>query len=123
GEALRFPGRAPAFKPDGTFTYVRHDQIVEWATRCPSRSRLFTLTGDGAIARCPKTLLTLDDLAGLLLTRPSRITRLAWLSETRLVALAGALIPGLGYAESGAVVEGRRLVGRTPRLFGENLRI
>jgi hypothetical protein len=29
GGAARFPGHAPAFKPDGTFTYVRGNTVVE----------------------------------------------------------------------------------------------
>jgi hypothetical protein len=116
-EPLRFPGRAPAFKPDGTFTYVRGSEVVEWTTRCPPGSRLFTLTGDNAAARCRRTLLTGLDVARAVPGRIRGISSLAWLSNTRLAAVVDEEPTKLGSPEFVAVLEGRRLVAATPHSF------
>src|SRR2546423_13232727 len=34
-ESLPVVGDAPAFKPDGSFTYVEDGSVVEWTQRCP----------------------------------------------------------------------------------------
>jgi hypothetical protein len=75
--SLRFPGTAPAFMPDGTFTYARGRTVVAWATDCPSDARLFTLPGDNATVRCRKKVAAL----------PYPATRLAWLARNRLAAV------------------------------------
>jgi hypothetical protein len=54
--SLRFPGRAPAFMPDGTLTYVRGIEVVAWSTDCPADARLVTLPGDNATVRCRRTV-------------------------------------------------------------------
>ena len=49
-------GRAPAFKPDGTLTYVRKGEVVEWTNRCEQSARLFTLPADNGTARCRRVV-------------------------------------------------------------------
>jgi hypothetical protein len=125
-EALRFPGRAPAFKPDGTFTFVRQDVLVEWTTDCPPGSSLFTLTGDNTVARCRRVALSPEELRRALPGGPKLgplpIKGLAWLSNTRLVAIVGDA--GIsGYRELLSVVESGEPVGPTISEFGEGLRV
>jgi hypothetical protein len=123
-QTLRFPGRAPAFKPDETFTYVRDNEVVEWTTKCPPGSRLFTLTGDNATVRCRRVLLSASELhRALPETLGALVVKdLAWLSNTRFVTVVGdARITG--YRELVPVIEGARLVGATLSEFGEGLRL
>jgi hypothetical protein len=83
GRRVRVRGSAPSFKPDGSLTYVRAGELVEWSVSCRPGDRLFTLPGDNATARCIRPLL-----------RPARLRSLAWLSDTRLAAVTegGALV-------------------------------
>jgi hypothetical protein len=125
-QTLHFPGRAPAFKPDGTFTYVRGKEVVEWTTSCPRGSRLFTLPGDNATARCRRVVLSTADLRRALIsadaTGPLIPKDLAWLSNTRLVTIVGDA--GIsGYREHLSVIEDGRVVGVTISEFGEGLRV
>jgi hypothetical protein len=76
---LRFPGRSPAFKPDGTFTYVRGHDVVEWSTSCPRGARLFTLPADNATVRCQKTVARFR--------RDGPLLSLAWMSNTRMAVI------------------------------------
>jgi hypothetical protein len=76
--ALHFPGHAPAFKPDGTFTYARGNEVVEWTTSCPSGARLFTLPADNATARCRRTVGRV---------REGPVRSLAWLTNTRMALI------------------------------------
>ncbi len=124
-EPLRFPGRAPAFKPDGTFTYVRGNEVVEWTTSCPPGARLFTLPGDNATARCPEVVLGERDFKGAGISAdpgPLVPKDLAWLSDTRLVTVLGDA--GIrGYREHVALFDGTTLQGEAFSEFGEGLRI
>jgi hypothetical protein len=124
-QPLRFPGRAPAFKPDGTFTYIRENEVVEWTTHCPPGSRLFTLTGDNATVRCRRVLLSPGDLRRALISAdpgPLVLKDLAWLSNTRLVSVVGDA--GVtGYREHVSVLESGQAVGGTISEFGEGLRV
>ena len=78
-QALRFPGRAPAFKPDGTFTYVRDNHVVEWTTSCPPGARLFTRPADNATAFCRKVVARFQ--------RDRPVLGLAWMSSTRMAVI------------------------------------
>ncbi len=125
-QTLRFPGRAPAFKPDGTFTYVRDNEVVEWTTECPPGSRLFTLTGDNATVRCRRVVLSQGDLRRALISAddsgPLVLKDLEWLSDSRLVAVVGHA--GIsGYREHLSVLDGGRVVGTLHSEFGEGMRV
>jgi hypothetical protein len=76
---LRFPGRAPAFKPDGTFTYVRDNDVVEWTTSCPPGARLFTLPADNATVFCRNVVARFQ--------RDRPVLSLAWMSNTRMAVI------------------------------------
>ncbi len=125
-QALHFPGSAPAFKPDGTFTYVRENEVVEWTTSCPRGSRLFTLPGDNATARCRRIVLSTGDLRRARIggegSGPLIPKDLAWLSGTRLVTVVGDA--GIsGHREHLSVIDGGRVVGATISEFGEGMRV
>jgi hypothetical protein len=125
-QALHFPGSAPAFKPDGTFTYVRENEVVEWTTSCPRGSRLFTLPGDNATARCRRVVLSTGDLRRARIggegSGPLIPKDLAWLSDTRLVTVVGDA--GIsGHREHLSVIDGGRVVGATISEFGEGMRV
>jgi hypothetical protein len=77
-QTLRLPGRAPAFKPDGTFTYVRGNDVLELASPCPD-ARLFTLPGDNPTGRCRKTVARFR--------RDGPILSLGWMSNTRMAVI------------------------------------
>jgi hypothetical protein len=122
-QTLRFPGRAPAFRPDNTFTYVRGDELVAWTTQCPPGSSRFTLTGDNSVARCRRVLLHLSDFARAFASGSAfAVTDLVWLSDTRLAAVVGARI-GFSYREALAIFEGREAIAVLPADFGRGLRL
>jgi hypothetical protein len=125
-QALHFPGSAPAFKPDGTFTYVRENEVVEWTTSCPRGSRLFTLPGDNATARCRRVVLSTGDLRRARIggegSGPLIPKDLAWLSDTRLVTVVGDA--GIsGHREHLSVIDSGRVGGATISEFGEGMRV
>jgi hypothetical protein len=125
-QALHFPGSAPAFKPDGTFTYVRENEVVEWTTSCPRGSRLFTLPGDNATARCRRVVLSTGDLRRARIggegSGPLIQKDLAWLSDTRLVTVLGDA--GIsGSREHLSVIDDGQLIGAVISEFGEGMRV
>jgi hypothetical protein len=125
-QALHFPGNAPAFKPDGTFTYVRENKVVEWTTSCPRGSRLFTLPGDNATARCRQVVLSPGDLRRAHISAegsgPLVLKDVEWLSDTRLITLVGDAGVS-GYREHLSVIDDRQLIGPVISEFGEGLRL
>ena len=125
-QTLRFPGRAPAFKPGETFTYVRNNEVVEWTTRCPPGSRLFTLTGDNATARCRRVVLSPRDLRRAQIggegSGPLVLKDVEWLSDTRLVTVVGDAGVS-GYREHLSVIDDGQLIGAVISEFGEGLRL
>jgi len=125
-QALHFPGRTPAFKPDGTFTYVRENELVEWTTSCPRGSRLFTLPVDNATARCRRVVLSTGDLRRARIggegSGPLIPKDLAWLSDTRLVTVVGDA--GIsGHREHLSVIDDGQLIGAVISEFGEGMRV
>jgi hypothetical protein len=118
GETMHVVGASPAFKPDGTFTYVRDHKIVQWTTDCPRGAGLFTLTGDNATARCRSVAL-----AQRAISRDASVVGLAWLGPTRTVALLGGEIDPVGNAELAVVIDGERLVAGPLRFSGPGHRI
>jgi hypothetical protein len=110
GAEYRFTGTAPAFRPDGTLTFIRDGAVVEAIPGC----------GRGAPGTwCEAMLMTHGDLVGALEARPEVVDAaapkaLAWLTETRLIA---ALAFGGRRDEMIAVYEGKTLI-RTISGFG-----
>jgi hypothetical protein len=110
GAEYRFTGVAPAFRPDGTLTFIRDGAIVEARPGC----------GRGAPgAWCEGVLMTRGDLLGPLEARPEVVDAaaakaVAWLTETRLIA---AVAFGDRREEMLAVYEGKTLI-RTISGFG-----
>ena len=102
-QAIRVTGKEPAFKPDGTLTFLLDGRLVEWTNRCHTGDRLFTLPGDNATARCVR----------ILLREPAK--SVAWLTDTRFVAILadGAF----------AIFDGRRALIRRPLPRGRSARV
>jgi hypothetical protein len=122
-EKLRFPGRAPAFRPDDTFTYVRGDELVEWTTNCPPGSSRFTLTGDNSVARCRRVLLNISDFRSAFASGSALgVKQIVWLDDTRLAAVVRGRI-GFSYREALAIFEAREPISLIPAEFGEGLRL
>ena len=78
GQTVGARGSSPAFKPDGTLTYLRSGELVEWTIRCSPRDRLFTIPGDNATARCVHVVY------------PHRLVSVAWLTNSRFAAISPA---------------------------------
>jgi hypothetical protein len=84
----RRAGHAPAFKPDGTATFVHDGDVVELTPSCLSRTRT---------VGCERVLLTRRELTQPLLGDPNApegrsaiatatVTAIAWFTPTRLAA-------------------------------------
>ena len=107
---FRFTGTAPAFRPDGTLTFIRDGAVVEAIPGCER----------GAPGTwCEGVLMTRGDLLGALEARPEVVDAaaakaVAWLTETRLIAAVGF---GGRRDEMIAVYEGKTLI-RTISGFG-----
>jgi hypothetical protein len=97
---LSVSGRAPAFKPDGTLTYVRGGAVVEWTSRCGPGDGLFTLPGDNATARCSKVLFR------------GPAAELVWLTNSRFVVAT----PGHIEIREGSALVSRRSLPRARRV-------
>jgi hypothetical protein len=104
----RRAGHAPAFKPDGTPTFVRDGDVVELTPSCLSRTRT---------AGCERILLTRRELVWPLLGDPNApqarnaiatatVTAIAWLTPTRLAAAFSFS----GHEDLIAVYEGETLL-------------
>jgi hypothetical protein len=95
GWEYRFPGESPAYKPDGTLTFVRDGEVVELTGYCRPRRKA---------PWCERVLLTTRDLFGPLRDPigNAAVKQIAWLSPTRLVAVLA-----LGDEEVIRVYEGR----------------
>jgi len=95
GWEYRFPGEAPAYKPDGTLTFVRDGAVVELTGYCRPRRKA---------PWCERVLLTSRDLFGPLRDPidSAAVKEIAWLTPTRLVAVLA-----LGDEEVIRVYEGR----------------
>jgi hypothetical protein len=110
GAEYRFTGTAPAFRPDGTLTFIRDGAIVKGIPGC-RRAAPGTW--------CEGMLTTAGDLLGPLEARPEVIDAavvkaIAWLTDTRVIA---ALAFGGKREEMIAVYEGKTLI-RTISGFG-----
>jgi hypothetical protein len=91
-EILEFPGRAPAFKPDGTLTYVLGNTIVELTSGCPPRRRLVILPGENVTVRCRFRLLGERRLRRILPWHgrgPISVNDMAWFDDAGLALVIG----------------------------------
>jgi hypothetical protein len=62
---VRVRGRAPAFKPDGTFTYARGNRVVSWRAPCEA-------------SRCDRTVARITE---------GPVCSLAWLTNRRMALI------------------------------------
>jgi hypothetical protein len=76
GQTVDVRGESPAFKPDGTLTYVHSGRLVEWTIDCARGARLFTVPGDNGTARCLRTVY------------PHGLASVAWLTPSRFAAIS-----------------------------------
>jgi hypothetical protein len=118
-ETIAIQGHAPAFKPDGTFTYVRGQRVIEWSTECPPVSGLPTLTGDNSVTHCRRAFFNLDNVSPLV-SPPGRIAQLMWLSKTR-PAFVVRSDSGTPPVQTVAVFDGVRLAGASRRLTARSV--
>jgi hypothetical protein len=89
-----FTGMSPAFKPDGTLTFVRNGRLREWTGRCPAEARKVVFQGLHEVALCDRPV------AGA----PRGVREVAWLGVADY-----AVITGPDQATSLEVIrEGRR---------------
>ena len=98
GWSFGFEGTSPAFKPDGTLTFVRDGRLREWTGRCPETAHRVVFRGLHDVARCDRPVTG----------APDGIREVAWLGFRDY-----AVISGPDGATSLEVVRG----GRRERLF------
>jgi hypothetical protein len=103
GLEYRLTGTAPAFRPDGTLTFVRDGAIIQASDLCASSP---------PYPGCERVLLTRRDLLEPLQTNAAaadtEVKAIAWLTETRLAA---AFAFGDADDHVIAIYEGTNLVG------------
>jgi hypothetical protein len=76
---FRFPGFSPAFKPNGTLTFVRDGRIYEWTPACPAGPATVTFRGLREIDRCPRQVRG----------APPLVQEVAWSGENDFAVIAG----------------------------------
>jgi hypothetical protein len=79
GWSYAFEGSAPAFKPDGTLTFVRDGRLYEWTARCPAKAQIIRFQELHDVPRC------VEPISGA----PRGLREVAWLAEDRYAAVAG----------------------------------
>ena len=93
-----FTGTSPAFKPDGTLTFVRNGRLREWTGRCPPGAAKVVFEGLHEVALCDRPVVG----------APSGVREVAWLGVGDY-----AVVTGPDHATSLEVVRD----GRRERLF------
>jgi hypothetical protein len=74
-----FEGTGPAFKPDGTLTFVRAGRLYEWSARCPATARTVRFEGLHSVPRCVRRVEG----------APRGVEDVVWLSDRDYAAVAG----------------------------------
>ena len=97
GWEYRFRGEAPAFRPDGTLTFLRNGQLFELTGYCRPRR---TCRGASGCSSAGETWSRLSR------TGPTpRVKEIVWFSQTRMAAVLA-----FEQEDMVAVYEGRRLL-------------
>ena len=128
---VSFEGEAPAFKPDGTLTFVHEGALKALHGDCGRSSGSAISLDAAATAACSRVLLGPEDLRLALGRNPNvpdnpnvvrnfRVKETAWLSATRLAAILAVDIRFGPHAEMVAVYEGRRALDAA-LVFGDRL--
>jgi hypothetical protein len=79
GWSYGFEGSSPAFKPNGTLTFVRDGGLYEWTARCPATAKIIEFEGLRTIPRCVHRIEP----------APARMQDVAWLTDRDFAAIAG----------------------------------
>jgi hypothetical protein len=74
-----FPGRAPAFTPEGRLTFIRGGRLWEWTVRCPPAAERTIFRGLRTLERCPSPVRGVR----------GGLRELFWLSGHDFVAVVG----------------------------------
>jgi hypothetical protein len=75
----RFRGSEPAFRPDGTLSFLKNGRLYEWTVRCPPGIDTTAFRGLRTLERCARPV------AGA----PRRLREVVWLSERSFAAITG----------------------------------
>ena len=79
GWSYGFEGISPAFKPDGTLTFVRGGRLYEWTARCPAAAEIIKFEGMHGIPRCVHRIEP----------APGGLRDVVWLTDRDFAAIAG----------------------------------
>ena len=131
GFVFRVRGRTPAWKPDGTLTYVWKGDVLELGEPCPRDPPSSIAEGPPA---CARTILAKRELAAALRRDPSiphdrrlitrfSVSEMRWLDETRVAVVIDVELRFLRREQVVAVFDRRRLVGAAPGIGSEPPRI
>ena len=74
-----FAGTSPAFKPDGTLTFVRDGHLREWTGRCPASAQKVVFEGLHEVALCDRPVVG----------APDGVREVAWLSISDYAVVTG----------------------------------
>jgi hypothetical protein len=91
---LELEGSAPAFKPDGTFTYLSDGDLVEWTSDCAAAKEVVPPSSPGPDFGpvCLRTVVTAAELASALPPHVMlrSVEALAWPSDSLLTTVLEA---------------------------------
>jgi hypothetical protein len=76
--SFAFAGTSPAFKPDGTLTFVRGGRIYEWTARCAESTKTVRFEGNRDLPRCVRRIDGMED-----------VHEIAWLDDSDYAVVAG----------------------------------
>jgi hypothetical protein len=110
GWSYRFPGSSPAFRPDGTLTFVRDGELWGWVEgRCPAGRVTVVFRSLGATERCGRVLLSQTELRrafreGVAALRNPSLSEAVWLDpRTAVVLVHGSVGHGVAVLVDGEV--------------------
>ena len=131
GRNAGFRGSAPAFRNDGTLTFVRDGalRVLRLDPECLRLDEPVQFVEDEVIDRCSRVLLRAEHLRRLAILHPNVPTDLselrsttvkehAWLDDERLVLLLAFDVRRVGPFELVAVLEGTQVIDWVPVFNG-----